>query len=180
MIIATLLEPLLAIDSRERWTSMGDHFSGKNAELNAGDLIGLAVMVAGLVLLFVVLNKISKLKIDRPKKNPFTGTDSLFRRLCVTHGLARADGRLVRRLATEAGLKSPAEAFLRPDLFERVLASKSAQAKPLKAQIQRIADTLFTGLGVTGQEAPPSQSGAPPEHRAPGAAEPGGDPQQSV
>lgn len=124
----------LPLASRSAWQQMGNRFSGDHAKVNVSEVTGLLLMAVGAILLIWFLDRITKWQEARSgAPNP----KRLFKELCQAHRLTRADRRLLTHLAEAAEIESPADLFLRPDLF-----ASNALPKE-KGEIKRLAKQLF-------------------------------------
>ena len=106
--------PLFAQQPMTRWDGVTHNFRAENSGFNAGDAGGLALVLlasAGVVFLLRKWqqNEATKRQIDDP--------ESLFEELCRKRGVRGLHRLRVKTLAAENGL-SPADVFVRPDLFE--------------------------------------------------------------
>lgn len=102
---------------RSNWSRLGDRFSGEYLRLRPEDLIGAAALVAVFVGGYWLLRYLGEAQDDADRK---ACPKRLFDALARSHGLTRAERRAVRDAAEEAGLPRAADAFLRPDLAERL------------------------------------------------------------
>ena len=99
----------------DRFSEMGSRLrSGGNTVEFGGwllALIGIAVLIGVTVSMWYLIRRAG------------TGTlahanQQLFKELCRVHGVTRRDGHQLRRLAAIHALESPAQIFVRPELFE--------------------------------------------------------------
>lgn len=107
------LPTLLA--QRDNWVRLGDRFTGEHLELQIHDVVWGVALVAvfgAIVVALRVLNTL-QLRTAEPRK-----PRRLFRELCDAHRLDRTARRRLSQLAASKRLRSKAELFVRPDLFE--------------------------------------------------------------
>ena len=136
MSAATLLGVAGLLAQRDNWSRLGDRFSGHHLRLQTEDIVGgVVLLVAGLLLYFGLNYAWSVSKRLSSKEPP----RDVFRRLVQAHRLTRAEERVLREIAEQAGLKKPAEVFVRPELF-----TEAARRRP---QTERLAGQLFAHQG---------------------------------
>ncbi len=127
-----------AVLATGNWSRMGDHFSGRGARLDMGEMLMLGAIVAIAGVGIWALNwAANREKTRRRKPSP----RRLFGELCRTHGLNRRDRRLLNQLAEASPVETPGELFLRPELFERE--SLADAVKQDADELQAIARILF-------------------------------------
>lgn len=127
------LEPLLA--QRDNWTRLGDRFTGHHLRVQPEDVIGGILLIAAGGLLFFGLAYARKVgeRMSRPQE-----PRDVFQKLKDAHRLSRSECRLISDIAEREGLGSPAEVFVRPELF----ADEATRAqRSLKALGQRLFST---------------------------------------
>ena len=107
-----------------RWKRLGDGLHRSHGRMEFSDLLPYLIVLAVLGIGIAVVVAIMKYNdLSKPCDDP----QKLFRELSWAHGLDRGSQRLLRQLATAAGLGQPAEIFLTPSAFE---------ANQLPAQLQ--------------------------------------------
>jgi hypothetical protein len=98
-----------------KWQRMGDGLHRSRGRADFSDLLpyllGIAVVCA---IIAAVVAYIKHNDLSQPCDNP----NKLFRELSRAHGLDRSSQRLLRRLASYAGLSQPAMVFLTPTVFD--------------------------------------------------------------
>lgn len=146
----SLLRPLLA--QREAWESLGSRFSGKHAQFTVEDLWSLgAVVLAGVALVWLLHWIYRRQQARRLSCEP----RHLFADLCRAHRLSKSDRKWLMALAEQHDLASPADVFVRRDLFDL---GHSPDDAPPRSLLLRLEAKLFAGL----EEA----QGAPSESRS--------------
>ncbi len=109
------LQSWLLLAQHSRWRHLGDRFGGTNAGVDTTDIVLLLAAIAVAVIGVFVLKHYAP---DNDRRGKYNDPRQLFRELCRTHDLRRADRRLLARLATWRGLADPAMVFVTPECFE--------------------------------------------------------------
>lgn len=125
------LANLAPLAERSTWYHLGDRFSGENLQLQSEDVVGAVLLVAVSTL---VLGGLAWLSGRKQRAATKPNPRRLFHELCDMHRLSDRDQRLLKALARGRKLASPAELFVRPELFaEPKNAIDGVAPKPLAA-----------------------------------------------
>ncbi|TWT48813.1 hypothetical protein [Botrimarina hoheduenensis] len=135
--LSALADDLLLLAQRANWSRLGDQFSGPNLRFQFTDLVGLLALLLGFVGLVVGLHFALQAAKRNESRQSHTG---LLQKLAATHRLTRSEQRLLRKIASQAALASPAEVFVRPELFT----AGSSALGDQEAEARRLAKRLFS------------------------------------
>ncbi|MEM6330238.1 MAG: hypothetical protein AAF790_08315 [Planctomycetota bacterium] len=148
-MIASLLQaaaPLAtAVLAQSNWARMGDRFSGRGGAYHSTDWTLIAGAAVAVGLLVWGLSVAGSRRFDwasRPSPR------RLFARLCRTHGLVHGERRLLVELAGYAQADSPAELFLRPELFQP--GCLPPELRDRETEVRELAAILFVEPGGKG------------------------------
>ena len=134
----TKLSGLTLLAQYSRWERLGDGLHSSTGKMEPVDLIPIAAVGGGLILVAIVTVTLHK---RRDFSKPCDDAHKLFRQLCLVHGLSRSNKRLLLQMATSLNLPSPATLFVMPSAFR-----SSALPEKLRSEhdrIQELAEKLF-------------------------------------
>jgi hypothetical protein len=120
------------------WRRLGEQFSGSGAELSQGEMLSLSAMGLAAVIAIWFLQRLAY-RQEHPQS--YYRPRRLFRQLCRTHRLKRADCQRLRRLAQRFHLRQPALLFVEPDYF--VLENLPSEFSHERQEIDALRRRLF-------------------------------------
>ncbi len=109
------LTQLLLLADANRFRSLGNHFRGRRAEVDGGDLLTGLILLGCVVLVGYLL---SRLLARQERQRSYNKPAALFRQLCKAHQLDRYQRRLLRELAAAQQVEPAARLFLEPEHFQ--------------------------------------------------------------
>ena len=115
--LASALSLLATVEEIGKFEHLGMRFRGEYTDLSPGRILGLLAIPFSIFLLFAGLKWFGKLFDPKPEQR---SPRRLFRELTDAFDMGAGERRLCHEVANAAGLATPAELFLRPDLKERV------------------------------------------------------------
>lgn len=106
---------LLMLSQISHWQRLGDGLHRGKSDFEFADFLPAIAILVGLSIAIAVFIKVRR-RNDMTKR--CNDPEKLFRELCLIHKLDRESQKLLAQLAEAAGLRQPAEVFVRPSLYE--------------------------------------------------------------
>jgi hypothetical protein len=129
-------------------TRMGSRFRGEQQAPGFGTYIWILlvpILSAAGIVAFVQHRQRRAPRSETPQK--------LLRQLCREHQLSQQQARLLKIMAEQAGLANPAALMVRPDQFERAVATlRETAAENVSPTIDALRDRLFAGESEQAEE----------------------------
>ncbi len=133
-----LLQTLLLLARTRDLRGFSEGFRSRSVDDNAFEVL---LVAGGLVLVCIVLILVGRYFRRFENLKSYNSPPELFRELCRAHGLNWSSRRLLKRLAAEWQLPSPALLFVEPERFDT--ARLSAKWRDDEDRLEHLRERLF-------------------------------------
>jgi hypothetical protein len=125
------------------WNMRGlsEGFQGGTGETHLTEMMCVMAAIVAVGILLLLFERFFR---NRRNRASYTSPKELFRELCRVHQFDRSSRRLLKRLAAERGLASPAFLFVEPECFN--LATLPASWEDQSEHVELIHRRLFEAL----------------------------------